>query len=505
MNDVIYELRDYQKKLIDGCRNAMVGGQMRVVAYLPTGGGKTAVACGMIKNAVARGKKVAFVCNRNQLIRQTSRVFDEQGIPHGIIQGENTRDIWAQVLVCSIQTVAKRGLPGVDLLILDECHACPGTKAYHDVMRGKYVIGLTATPYQRGMGAHIAPFAGPLFQSVVVGADMKDLIRSGNLVKADVWAPDVPDLSSVRIVAGDYKEDQLSEAMNKPQLVGNVVEHWLHLANGKKTMAFTVDIAHSQSMCRQFIASGVNAVHVDYHMDQHTREAIYKEYRDGATTLLCNCALLSEGADFPACEVLILARPTKSKVRYAQMFGRVLRPSPGKDRAIVLDHSGASLSLGMPWDFSVTHLDDGKPKKSSSRKEVAEKPVPVPKLCAKCSYLKPAGVRICPSCGTEPCKQSEVEHTDGELKKIGDKAKKKVTAIDRLEAIGRQEVYSQLVGICDKRGYKEGWASMKYKDAFGEWPPKSFDKSPSDACGAVLAWECSQRLKYAYGKKRRNG
>ena len=102
-------LHPYQEKLVRGCRNALRS-QRRVIAYLPTAGGKTMVAMGIVKMAREKGKRVAFVCNRVQLIQQTSEKFSAYGIKHGIIQGSNTRDHNADVVVASIQTLDRRGM-----------------------------------------------------------------------------------------------------------------------------------------------------------------------------------------------------------------------------------------------------------------------------------------------------------------------------------------------------------------------------------------------------------
>ena len=491
------KLRPYQEKLVAGCRAALASGKRRIIAYLPTGAGKTAVAAAIIKMVLEKNRKVAFVCNRIQLIQQTATVFNSLGIPYGVIQGDNTCDPWASVLICSIQTVAKRGFPEVDLIILDECHAVAGTKAYAEIMQGKMAIGLTATPYQKGLGRNHPELGGPLFEAVVVGADMREMIDQGFLVDADVWAPADPDLTGVKVVAGDYVEEQLGIAMDKTQLVGDIISHWFKLAPNKQTMCFAVTIAHSQHICKQFRDAGVNAVHVDYHMSDEEKKEIYRAFRAQETMVLCNCALLSEGADFPAAEVLVLARPTRSKVRFVQMFGRVLRPSPGKARAIILDHSGSVKRLGFPWNFSVTHLDTGKPKETSG--EPADRPEPLPKPCPQCDFMKPPRTPICPKCGFKATKPCDIEPEEGEL--VQYRGKKMPPAIQNLETIGRSRVYHQLLWLARDRGYKDGWASMKYKDAFGNWP-NGISKEVEEPLPSVLSWEHSQRIKWAKSKKR---
>jgi len=122
----------------------------------------------------------------------------------------------------------------------------------------------------------------------------------------------------------------------------------------------------------------------------------------------------AEGWDFPACRTLILARPTKSRIRYLQMVGRVLRTFPGKDRALVLDHSGSVKRLGFPTDDLPLVLNDGKPQKPGASRD---KEPPLPKPCPSCKFLKPAKVHTCPKCGFAPERKSDVDVSVGELVK----------------------------------------------------------------------------------------
>jgi superfamily II DNA or RNA helicase len=139
------------------------------------------------------------------------------------------------------------------------------------------------------------------------------------------------------------------------------------------------------------------------------------------------------------------------------MAGRVLRPSQGKERALLIDHSGSVRRLGFPTDEFPLELDDGTPRKAGSG---SERPERLPKACTSCSYMKPAGVHTCPVCGFTPAKQSDVEMADGELVKLKRKAPK----------MEKQAFYSQLVSIAETKGYRDGWIAHKYKEYFGVWP-----------------------------------
>ena len=494
-----YILRYYQNKAIALVKEKLREGKRRIIIGLSTGSGKTSTACGIIDMALAKGSKVAFVCNRIQLIQQSYETFFNQGFHDiGMIQGENTHNVNAKLLVCSIQSIAKRGLPeDIKVVIEDECHAVAGSQSYWPIMVDRVVIGLTATPQQKGLGRHNEMLGGPLFEELVSGITMKELTEQGFLVPMVAYGPnEVADLSKVRTVAGEYKEDELGEAMNKTHLVGDVVKQWFKYAHNKQTMAFCVTIAHSMSICEAFQGMGVNAVHVDYRMTDDQKKKIYSDFKEGKTMVLCNCALLSEGSDFPAAECIVLARPTKSEVRFIQMVGRVLRPSPGKDHAIVLDHGGCIARFGFPDDIHVDKLDDGKPKKSDSERKEKEKEEPKPKECPQCKYLMRVGMKVCVSCGWSYKPKSTAKHSDEDLIEIQRKgAKKKATAKTQpLAQTEREKTLAMLKHYAHARGYKDGWYLHKYKEVYGYWPKgNQRNVAPMEPSPELLIWLRSQQ------------
>ena len=269
-----FNLRPYQEFAEHEARIALAGGAKRVALYLPTGGGKTLTATSIIIKAVAKGRKVVFLANRKQLVLQTSAVLHRYGIAHGILQAENTCRIYEHVLVASIDTVHVRGLPDdVGLIIIDECHGAAGSEKYMALL-SKYnnipVVGLSATPFAVGMGKHCNELGGQLFEHLVVGATIKELIDAGYLVDCDVYAPSEPDLKKVGSSKGmdgllDYNKSDLEKATDKPELIGDILTHWRKLASGKQTVVFATSIAHSKHIVETFNAAGVVAEHIDYH------------------------------------------------------------------------------------------------------------------------------------------------------------------------------------------------------------------------------------------------
>lgn len=454
------ELRPYQSLAVQNLRSGLGGGVQRQILCSPTGSGKTEIGMAVIRGAIAKRKRVAFLCNRINLVEQTSRRFRMAQIPHGIIQGSNTVRTYENVLIASIQTVARRGMPEVDLLVIDEAHGVAGSRDFRRVIASAKVpvVGLSATPFAKGLGKHYDELGGALFERMVIAATIPELIADGFLVDCDVYAPSEPDMSGIKQTRNaygelDYSDADVGRAADKPELVGDIVAHWFRLADDTPTVCFASNIAHSKHIVERFVSAGVTAEHIDCYTDEDERQAILARVASGQTKVISNVGILCEGWDFPACKTLILARPTKSLTRYIQMAGRVLRPHESKDRALILDHSGTVTRLGLPTDEFPLELDDGKPKDAGKAKEREEK---LPTACPVCTYLFHGGK--CPNCGHQLKAKPAIATADGELVKVtrrkGDK----------------QEVYSQLLAVAYSKGYSTGWVSHKYREWFGVWP-----------------------------------
>lgn len=495
------ELRTYQTAALQEARVNLASGKLRQIVYAPTGAGKTVIGIELIRGALRRGKRVAFIVNRIGLVRQTSVRLFQAGIAHGILQGENTRGLDQPVIVCSIHTASRRRLPDVDVIVIDEAHAVAGSWDYRRVLfqhNALPVIGLTATPFSRGLGQPYDELGGePLFQGIVKAATIRELIGLGFLVDCSIYAPAEPDLTGLKLSRNqfgemDYSEKDLAGAVDKPSLVGDIVVHWLSLASGKPTVCFATNIAHSKHITEAFNAAGVKAEHVDSYTDESERAEILQRVESGETRVISNVGILTEGWDLPACEVMILARPTRSLIRWVQMAGRILRPYPGKTKGIILDHSGSALQLGYPTDDLPLELCDGKPKHCKG----GEKNPAEPKRCPSCAYVKPPKVHACPACGFAPERQNDVTTKAGELVELT-RTKGRATRAEK------QAVYSGLTFIAGQHGYKTGWVSNQYRAYFEVWP-HDLVFIPKPPTPELTRWVKSRQIRFAKSREVRD-
>jgi len=345
--------------------------------------------------------------------------------------------------------------------------------------------GLTATPFSKGLGK--------VFQRLVWGVTVSDLTDRGWLVPARFYAPDRPDLSGVDTVAGDYHEGQLAEAVDKAVLVGNIVTEWLARGNNGRTICFATNIEHSKHIVAQFLFRGIAAEHIDCYTSDADRKLILDRLRAGTTRVVCNCAVLAEGFDLPDLMVMILARPTKSLIRYLQMVGRVLRPAEGKANALVLDHSSTVECLGFPTDDLPLKLDMGIARAAAAAK---------PKLhtCPSCKAVSRRKPNPCAACGYEvPIPPWDINQREGTLHEM----KRVVPAYAE-----RQRYYSGLVKICTDRGYARGWVGHQYKNKYGVWPQSDLawvEMPPSkevqnDLLAARIRWAKTKQKEKQYGR-----
>jgi DNA repair protein RadD len=140
----------------------------------------------------------------------------------------------------------------------------------------------------------------------------------------------------------------LERAVGSGRIVGDCIEQYRQHADHRPAIAFCVSIKHAEDVAVRFRSAGYRAVCVHGGTPKDERDAAIAGLADGSVEVLTSCDLISEGLDVPVVGAVILLRPTKSLVLYIQQVGRGMRPAPGKDALIVLDHVNNTLVHGLP-------------------------------------------------------------------------------------------------------------------------------------------------------------
>lgn len=471
------QLRDYQSDAIESLRHGIRQGLKNQILCAPTGSGKTVLAAYLTDECLKKGKRVVFICDRIALINQTSKTFDQYGIAHGILQAQHWRfQPWEKVQIASAQTLARRKFPDADLIIVDEAHGLNKVVIREIDKREKIAIGLSATPFTKGLGKH--------YDAVKSVTTTNKLIADGFLANFDIYAASEPDMKNAKVVAGEWTDAEAAE--RSMPIVGDCVAEYLKHGNGKKFIAFGCNVAHCEALKDQFLAAGILCDLYTYKQDDEYRDELVTEFRKPNSTVrgLISVSALAKGFDVADIGVVIMARPLRSSLsEHIQILGRGLRIHPDKDKCIILDHSGNCKRF---WDemqqfleYGVDSLCDGKPKEKKEKKDDKEK---VPVKCPSCHHLhKPAPA--CPMCGFTYKIKSEIRHEAGELTKLGGKTSN--TLFEEL-------AYYALVTRKKDESSAQRFAQAMYKNMTGQWS----NKKVTDVSMVVPTIETVNKVKH---------
>lgn len=171
-----------------------------------------------------------------------------------------------------------------------------------------YFLGLSATP-TRLSGKPL----GDIFETIVSDITTKELINQGYLSQYEYYAPQLDiDLNNVKIKRGDYDPEGLDKVMNKKAIYGDIIKYFKKLANNKKTIIYCHSIAYSKEIEQLFTDNGYTIKHFDGTTPEKERDQIIEDFREGKIQILTNVDLIGEGFDVPACDCVLLLRPTQS-------------------------------------------------------------------------------------------------------------------------------------------------------------------------------------------------
>lgn len=438
------DLRDYQHDLKSGVFRAWRDGARDVCMVSGTGSGKTRTSASIAREFADAKIPIVIGAHRQELVGQLSCALAAEGIYHNLVVSSAATRNWiankhfqlygrayyhpdAPHVVASAQTLAKRKLAHADsigLFVCDEGHHLLQKNTWgkcRAMFPNALGLGPTATP-DRGDGLGLGRHADGFYDVLVEGPPMRDLIRRGYLCDYRVFCPPSDmDLSNIRVTAsGDYNHNQLKAASRKSHIVGDVVTHYKRIAMGKRGMTFVVSVEDAIDVAAAYNAAGVPAVALSADDPPAARTEALGKFERGEILQLVNVDLFGEGTDCPATEVISMARPTQSYSLYIQIFGRALRPAPGKQAAIIIDHVGnverfIAKGRGLPDTPQRWTLD----RRERGARSVTPEDVLSLTTCLECFAAYDSHLEACPWCGAVPepsaSGRSAPERVEGDL------------------------------------------------------------------------------------------
>jgi superfamily II DNA or RNA helicase len=392
-----------------------------VLAYAPTGFGKTVLASALIKLITDAGKRVIFACHRLALLKQTAVTLEGFGLPYSYIAAGYHHNVYRKINIASIDTLKNRlGKHPAEYLFIDEAHLSASSGwakvVAHYKAQGTKIIGLSGSPIRLD-GKPL----GAVWDTMVMGPSVQWLIDQGFLSKFRAFAPAGIDVSALHTRNGEYVSSEVEDLIAGKAVMAGAVRHWRNYAVGKRTIAFAPSIKRAQEMAAEFTANGHVFVALDANTPQADRDRAFLALADRQIDGLVNCNLFSEGFDMSAqvgrdvpIECVLDLYPTQSLARHLQKHGRGLRRKP--EPAVLLDLVGGFARLGLPNEDREWSLEG---KANGAVKAKQEERV---RQCPSC-FAAHDPAPTCPECGhVYVAADRKINEVEGELAEVDQEA-----------------------------------------------------------------------------------
>lgn len=337
--------RHHQDRCIREYAELVAQGVRKVLIQMPTGAGKTHVGLRCAEMATRRTLRVLWLAHRDELVDQPKDRILAESWPVDdlcvIKAGRTSGNRAASLTIASVQTLLAMGeealaelIGSFDLIILDEARhyaAKVWSRVWRRAKPDAYLLGLDATPVRQD-GSPM----GDLFDRLLVGATVRELVDAGHLVPSVVIAP------------AAYQDD----------LASDPVDAYRKHVPGQSAIVFCGSVRQSADTARRLTAGGWQAEHVDGKTREDVRAAALRRFVVGSVRVLCNVRILTEGTDLPRCEAIVHATKCGSLSDRIQKDGRGSRTSPntGKRICTIVDLHGQVHEYGFPDDSHVYTL-----------------------------------------------------------------------------------------------------------------------------------------------------
>ena len=328
-----FELYDHQEGALDEIARRRAEGTKSFLAVLPTASGKSRIVEeDLARFAYANPGCRALVLAPSKAIVEDWRLRVQTSLP----------SLAHQVHICTYAWINGRytdyAPTHFDYIVVDEAHhaVAPALKRTIQYFDPQFLIGLTATdqrPDRKSLSS--------VFGSYRAGLSLTDAMEKGIVATARAFRIETNvDLSHVRINGRDYVNADLEKTIrvnSRNELIVDVLRDYFceGRIGDRQGVVFCVNVKHAKEMERLLCAAGIRARAI-YGQSRNTEKTM-RDFHAGRIRFLCSCQMISEGWDYPELGILVMARPTLSRVLYLQQLGRGLRRTPSKKDVFVVD------------------------------------------------------------------------------------------------------------------------------------------------------------------------
>lgn len=441
------QIRDYQKKLINGLRNSMTNGHKNIMVQSPAGSGKSITMAEIVKRITQHEMNVLFVVHRRELVKQIKSTFVKWGVNMNFCE------------IYMVQTATRRleKLIKPEYIFVDEAHhsLAKTYKRIFDYFPVAHVIGFTATPIRlSGKGFR------EVYDDLIIGPKISWLIKNHYLAPYTYYSVNLIDQKQLkRSSTGDYTRQSMENA-SKNIIYGDVINAYKKLANNSKAIVYSYSVQSCKQVAEEFNKNHISAQEVDGKTDKDTRKKAMHDFRTGKIKVLVNAELYGEGVDVPDCQTVIMLRPTQSLSLFIQQSMRCMRYKPGKN-AIIIDQVANYTRFGLPdFDRDWTLEDRAKHPQREGGSDG-----PAIKTCPECFGVILASCHECPLCGHSfeaefrklaQDRRAELEKINLNAKELRERKKKEQELL--LRDPSTFTTFKELAIYGKATGHKPGWA-----------------------------------------------
>lgn len=441
-------------------------GRRKVLFVMPTGGGKRYSGVWLAKKTQSQGKRCLVVTDRRILVKQMYDELERFGVDYGIIMGDAAQNRDAPVQVASIHTLVSRhlphghGLPGADMVIVDEAHK--SLDAYAELFKHypqALIVGLTATPVGPGGGALVGT---GLYDAMIEAVTNSELIRQGLLLPVHMLAPSEPHIQGVTINDGaEFNQSQLAKKVWSVTTHADILKEWEPHSH-RKTIVFAPGVAFCHGLRKDFYMAGYEGAVISAETTPNAREEMFARFNDpdDKLRLLISVDVLREGFDAPIASCVIDLQPSNQLRSVWQKWGRGKRAYEGQEDWVLIDMAGNWWRHLHPNDDPDWQGIKGETTTADMRRKLDKEKEP--RRCPACKEVWMGGTK-CPLCQWEGKPNEKVRHIrkgDGKLTEIVDRERAPADDWENILGWWRSELYA---GAAGRKSLNQCRAAFEHK------------------------------------------